>query len=45
MIKTISLEDTIALRAEKHAEKNGQTLSGLIKVSLIKYLEKNENGN
>lgn len=44
MIKTISLDDEVALRAEKYAERNGQKLSGLIKVSLIYYLNAKENG-
>lgn len=45
VVKTISLDDRVALRAEDYAERNGQTLSGLIKISLIEYIERRENGN
>jgi hypothetical protein len=39
MLKSISLDKELVEKAEQHAKKNGQTFSGLIRVSLLKELE------
>ena len=39
MRKSISIEESVFEKAASHAKRNGQTFSGLVKISLEKFME------
>ena len=38
MIKSVSLQEDVVKQAEAYARKNGQTFSGLVRISLESYM-------